>query len=173
MKFQRLILLLIIALSATPAVAQHSDIDFSYEDGAIVMRDGVEGFTDGFQVFEGTFPERGFSERFTENPGFLSELANGDMLAAFDDIQIELLQSNTFGTYLTYYDPIADAMMPTDATLNIEDNMGDNTTDILLSKLGIIHSLSRRPAVQLRFIRILISSCQKKQNLEHTDSCFV
>ena len=139
MKFQRLILqLLFMTVGTIPVVAQHADIQFSYENDVLVIRDGIEGFTDGFQIFEGTFPTFGFSERFTENPGFLSEMVNGDMVVAGDAIEMEILHSNTFGSYLTYYDELAGTMMPTDVTLTIEDNMGTNTSDSVIGNLELL-----------------------------------
>ena len=123
---------------ATVCFGQHSDILFTYEEDAILLRDGVEGHIDGFQIYEGNFPISGFSIRFTENPGFASELANGNMVLAGDEIQVEVLQSATFGTYLTYYDPVEDAMMPTDATITITDNAGTNTADLEIGNLELM-----------------------------------
>ena len=117
------------------ASGQHSDIRMSYEADIIVMRDGVVGQIDGFQIFEGTFPDGGFSDRFTEDPGFLSEMANGDQLLPGDLIELELLQSPTFGGYLNYFDPDTGMMSPTDATLTIEDNGGTGTADLEIENL--------------------------------------
>ncbi len=125
---------LIVALGSTTN-AQHSDIDFSYEDDTIVVRDGVPGNMDGLQIFEGNFPTSGFSIRFTENPGFLAEQLNGDWVTPGDDIEIEVMGSPTLGTFLTYYDPVLDAMAPTDATITINDNAASNTADLVIGNL--------------------------------------
>lgn len=117
--------------------AQHSDIQFAYESDVLVIRDGIEGNTDGFQIFEATFPTSGFSIRFTENPGFLSEIANGDMVLPGDGISIEILQSETFQSFLTFYDPVAGTMSPTGATITIDDNAGSNTSDIEIANLEV------------------------------------
>ena len=118
--------------------AQHSDILFTYEEDAILLRDGIEGHIDGFQIYQSNFPISGFSIRFTENPGYASELANGNMVLPGDEIEIEVLQSPTFGSYLTYYDEVEDAMVPTDATITITDNAGTNTADLEVGNLELM-----------------------------------
>lgn len=128
-------LIIVFSLMCSPVYAQHSDIMFSYEDDKIVIREGIEGFTDGLQIFEGNFPTFGFQQRFSENPGFLSSPLLGDMIAAGDDIELELVQSSTFGSFLTYYDPITEALVETDASLTIGDNMGNNTADLVINHL--------------------------------------
>ena len=135
MKKLRLFVLLLIASTTSTAIAQHSDIQFGANDGSVVILDGIEGFTDGFQIFEGNFPTFGFSERFSENPGFLSE--NGNMVGAGDEVELEVLHSDTFGSYLTFYDEVAQAFVPTDATITIEDNMGTNTSDLVVGNLAL------------------------------------
>lgn len=119
------------------ASAQHADIRFAYEANVVVVRGGIDGNTDGLQIFEGTFPVRGFSDRFTENPGFLAEIANGDMVLPGDGVEIEILESQTFESYLTYFDPQTNTLSPTDATITIDDNAGNNTSDIVIANLEI------------------------------------
>ncbi len=121
-------------LTTTPLFGQHADIEFSYEDNVLVLRNGIEGLGDADQIFPGTFPTSGFAANFTENPGFLSEVANGDMLLPGDGIEIEILQTST-GSYLTYFDPVANAFMPTEATISIDDNAGTNTSDLVIGNL--------------------------------------
>ena len=127
----------VLFLTQSVVMAQHADIEFSYEDDAIVLRDGIEGFTDGFQIYLGTFPTGGFSERFTENPGFLAEAANEDMVTAGDGIEIEVLESETFGAFLTFFDPMLGELAPTDATIEICDNAGFNTSDLFVGNLEL------------------------------------
>lgn len=124
-------------LTSSVALAQHADIEFSYEDQNVVVRDGIDGFTDGLQIFEGTFPTRGFSARFTENPGFLAEAVNDDFVLPGDDIEIEFVESSTFGSFLTYFDPVLGEMAPTDATIEICDNAGFNTADLFIGNLEL------------------------------------
>ena len=126
-----------VVMLFSSASAQHADVRFSYDADEIVLRDGIVGNTDGFQIFEGTFPTSGLAVRFTENPGFLSEIINGDMVLPGDEIELEVLQSSTFESFLTYYDPSTDTMSPTDATITIEDNAGSNTSDIEIANLAI------------------------------------
>ncbi len=117
--------------------AQHADIRLSYEDDRIVLRDGIQGFTDGLQIYEGTFPISGFSIRFTENPGFAAELIDGDVLLPGDEIEIELLESSTFGSYLTFFDPVSASMSPTLASITIDDNGGSSTSDLIVGNLDL------------------------------------
>ena len=124
-----------LLLIPTAVSAQHSDIAFTYQDDTIILIPDDDGCTAGLQIFSGTFPTSGFSTRFTENPGFLAEGMNS--VVAGDGIQIELLQNSSTGTYLTYYDPVADAIAPTDANITIDDNMGDNTADLVISNLDL------------------------------------
>lgn len=137
MNIHRLILVVCTLPFALPIDAQHSDIAFSYEDQSIVMRDGIEGFTDGLQIFQGNFPTSGFAIRFTENPGFLADIANGDMLEPGDRIDIEILESASFESFLTFYDPVADAIAPTPATIIVEDNGGDATIDLIVGNTSL------------------------------------
>lgn len=127
----------VFLLTQSVVMAQHADIEFSYEDDAVVLRNGIEGFTDGFRIFLGTFPTGGFSERFTENPGFLAEAANEDMVIAGDDIEIEFLESETLGSFLTYFDPMLGDFAPTEATIEICDNAGFNTADLFVANLEL------------------------------------
>jgi hypothetical protein len=117
--------------------AQHADIRLSYEDDSIVLREGIQGFIDGFQIYEGTFPISGFSIRFTENPGFAAELIDGDVLLPGDEIEIELLESSNFNSYLTFFDPATGGMLPTLASITIDDNGGSNTSDLIVGNLDL------------------------------------
>lgn len=63
---------------AAAASAQHSDIDFAYDNGKIAVEFGDEG-----QVFEGEFPTSGLFEQFTDDPGFAvadGNLGSGDLI---------------------------------------------------------------------------------------------
>ena len=125
--------MLVLPLWSVSGWAQHADIEFSYENDVLIIRDGIPSNNEGAQIFEATFPLRGFTERFTENPGFLSEIGNGDMVLPGDDIELELFESQTFGSFLTYFDPATGQMEPTAATIRINDNAGTNTEDLEIS----------------------------------------
>ncbi len=138
MKIQNFIWALCAMPLTLTAYSQHADVTFSYEEDSIVIRDGIEGFTDGLQIFQGTFPTSGFAIRFTENPGWLSEIENGDMLLAGDRIDIEILESQSFDSFLTWYDPVLDAMSSTSTTIRINDNGGSATADLTIGNLELV-----------------------------------
>jgi hypothetical protein len=64
----------------------HSDVEFGYENAAIVVESGAEGF-----VFEGDFPLDGIDRQFTREPGFASALEEGSGLNAGDQITYNVL----------------------------------------------------------------------------------
>jgi hypothetical protein len=66
----------------------HSDVEFVYEDAAIVVPGGPEGF-----VFEGNFPLDGIDRQFTGEPGFSSGLDDGLGLNAADQITYNVLDN--------------------------------------------------------------------------------
>jgi hypothetical protein len=59
------------------------------------------------------------------------------MVMPGDAIAIELLESQTFGSFLTYFDPMQASMVPTEATITIDDNAGSNTDDLILGNLAL------------------------------------
>ena len=135
--FTRLLIFSIaVSLSFSSASAQHSDVRFSYEDEQVILREGISGNTDGLQIFEGVFPTSGLSIRFTEDPGFMAELVNGDMILPGDEIDIEILPSSTFASYLTFFSNTTNTFIPTDATVSIEDNSGA-TFDIEIGNVAV------------------------------------
>jgi hypothetical protein len=76
-----------------PAYAQHSDVEFYYEEGRIVIESGSEGL-----VFEGNFDTSGTDRQFASEPGFASELAEGLGINAGDEIVYHVLD------HLFYWD---------------------------------------------------------------------
>jgi len=95
---------------AAPAAAQHghSDIEFGYSGGQIDVEFGDEG-----RVFEGEFPTSGLFERFTDDPGFGSEPAEGLGVNPGDIIGFDVLGG------LVYHDGTGFA--PATATLSLID----------------------------------------------------
>ena len=66
-----LILFSFSAVSLAQEEEAHSDVEFSYVDGAIEVEAGEEGF-----VFEGEFGEDAFAN-FASEPGIASEIEEG------------------------------------------------------------------------------------------------
>ena len=66
---------------------EHSDVEFSYVDGAIEVEAGEEGF-----VFEGEFGEGAFSN-FASEPGIASEIEEGAGINAGNIIGYNVLDS--------------------------------------------------------------------------------
>jgi hypothetical protein len=85
-----------VALMAGVAFAQqqdtdghgHSDIEFLYEDGAIIVERGAHGM-----VFASNFSLDGVDRQFTREPGFSSELEEGLGLNAEDQIVYNVLDN--------------------------------------------------------------------------------
>ena len=102
--------------------AQHNDIEFGYDSGQIFLETGAftDSSSDAARIFEGDFPTTGIFARFTDDPGFASEVAEGLGVGANDTIGIDLLQSTNFGSYLTYFDPVSNLIVSTDATITLE-----------------------------------------------------
>ena len=84
-----------VCLAVSPAIAQHSDVEFGYANGSIIIEGGQASNIDASLLFEADFPVDGLSQNFTEDPGFASELAEGLGIVAGDDIFINFLNSAT------------------------------------------------------------------------------
>ena len=61
-----------LLLAAPPAIAQHSDVEFSYVNNKIEIVFGLEG-----RIFEGDMPTSGGLAGFANEPGFASEVSEG------------------------------------------------------------------------------------------------
>jgi hypothetical protein len=93
-KTLRACLALLAGLFAGNALAQdqngdghgHTDIEFVYEDGTIVVEGGADGL-----VFASNFPLDGVERQFTREPGFSSALEEGLGLNAADQIVYNVL----------------------------------------------------------------------------------
>ncbi len=91
--------------------AQHSDIEFDYQNNKIDVKFGSEG-----QVFEGDFDTSGLFEQFTDDPGFASEADEGLGVNPGDFIDYNILGP------LEYHDGSGFAAVPTGASIDIGDN---------------------------------------------------
>jgi len=98
------------------AYAQHSDVDFAFENDRIEVEFGPEG-----QVFEGEFPTSGSFEQFTDDPGFAQE----DGTAAFPTGTN--IDYNILGP-LVYHDGSGFASVPTGVQIKIDDNPNGSLT---------------------------------------------
>lgn len=112
---------LIFLLSATVSFAQeeaHSDIEFSYVDGAIEIEEGEEGF-----VFEGEFGEDAFAN-FASEPGIASEVEEGAGINAGNIVGFNVIDK------LFYWDG-SQVTSPGDATVTIAAAGG--SADVVVS----------------------------------------
>jgi len=103
--------LVVLGCTSGISVAQHSDIEFSYENNKIAIEAGPEGL-----VFEADLPTSGVFEQFTTNPGFGSEAAEGLGINPNDEIDYNVLGP------LMYHDGSSFAPVPFGAMLTITDN---------------------------------------------------
>lgn len=97
------------------AMAQHSDVEFSYDSGKIVVEFGSEG-----RVFEGDFLDFEGGLLSTSDPGFGSEVDEGLGIVPFDIVSIEALGP------LVFHD--GTGFGPTSAVLTIDGPVGGPLT---------------------------------------------
>ena len=119
---------LVLFTFACPIFAQeeeeaHSDVEFSYVDGAIEVEAGAEGF-----VFEGEFGEEAFAN-FAGEPGIASEVEEGAGINPGDIIGYNVLGS------LFYWDG-TQAVSPGDASIAI-DGAGGSADTIVSGTTGV------------------------------------
>ena len=100
-------LLLICFCGTAFSQDEHSDVEFGYADGKIDIEFGDEG-----PVFEGEFPTEGVDLQFTAEPGFASEIDEGNGINADDQIVY-----NVLGDLLFWNDGFKP--VPNDAILRI------------------------------------------------------
>lgn len=100
---------LLLCLSPV-ALAQHSDIEFSYAGGMIDIEFGPEG-----QVFEADLPTSGLFEQISADPGFASESVEGLGILPND-----LIDYNVLGP-LMYHNGTTFAPVPAGAHIDILD----------------------------------------------------
>ena len=126
--------------------AQHFDVEFGYFNGGIEFESEGPGI-DSAGVFETEFevfnPD---GTQLAEDPGFASNFVEGTETfntASGDSIFINVNQSSTFGTYLTYFNPQTGQFEATDASITIEDNSPAVTSDLVVTGTGLSGDLSQ------------------------------
>lgn len=137
-----------ITILNLPVLAQegHFDVEFGYFDGGIEFEttgsaiDAIGIFESEFEVFnaDGT--------QVAEDPGFASNFVEGTesfSVTSGDSIFANVNQSSTFGTHLTYFNPLTGNFESTDATFTIEDNSPVATSDLVVSSSGLSGDLSQ------------------------------
>ena len=139
---------LMLALGPVVAAAQeqHFDVEFGYEDGGIEFESNGLGF-DANGIFETEFEVTNMDgSQVAEDPGFASNFTKGDeafSVTSGDSIFVNVNQSQTFGTYLTYFNADTNSFESTDALFNIQDNSPAGTTDLIISESGLSGDLSQ------------------------------
>ena len=143
--------LVFCCLVATQGFAQemHSDVEFGYEGGSLIFESDITGI-DAAGVFEAEFEVFNMDgTQEAEDPGFASNFTEGDetfMVTSGDDIFVNVNQSATLGSFLTYYNPVTGQFESTSATMTIEDNspqMTGGTLDLIVSESGLIGDTSQ------------------------------
>jgi len=122
-----------LALVASPAFAQHSDVEFDYQNGQITIHGAQTSSMDASWLFEGEFPTSGLSQNFTSDPGFASEVGEGLGINPGDDIFINFLISPTLGGALIHHD--GTGFTTISANILVEDN-SPGTADLTISEGG-------------------------------------
>ena len=144
MKFAFSLTVAIIAVGLLPQciAAQHSDIEFGYDNttsptGFVIEQDNMT--TDGIQFFEAEFDEFA-GDYFSDDPGFVTNDAEGLLVNSGDDIWVNFLDASTnsaFGVgFLNYYNPVTDSLEAI-GRLSVSDNAGAGTDDLILAGASI------------------------------------
>ena len=117
---------LLATLFASTSFAQHSDIEFGFEDNANpVFEVLLDEVTDeGIQVAEGEFFSLGpFAT--TDSPGFITPEEEGEVLTVNpgDQVFVRVLDASAPDSptdrgvgFVNFYNPVTDALEPTDST---------------------------------------------------------
>ena len=148
MKFQFKFILTITLLFTGSALtyAQHTDVEFGYEGGGIIFESENMGI-DASGVFESEFEAMNMDgSQVAEDPGFASNFTKGTEMfevTSGDSIFLNVNQSSTLGSYLTYYNPVSGSFESTNATFTIEDNSPGMTSDLIISESGLMGDLSQ------------------------------
>jgi hypothetical protein len=106
-----------MAVNNPSATAQHTDIEFEYDNNKIVVDFGAEG-----RVYEADFATDGSFEQETDDPGIASEVIEGLGVNAGDTIDYEVLGP------LEYHNGADFAIVPTGASIGIGDNPSGGLT---------------------------------------------
>lgn len=146
MNFKAKLSLVCALLFCGSVTAQHSDIEFGYEDGSIIFESegpgiGAAGVFES--EFEVTNPD---GSQIAEDPGYASNFLKGDenfQVSVGDSIFVNVNVSQAFGTALPYFNPATGQFEATDATFTIEDNSPGLTSDLIISQSGLSGDLSQ------------------------------
>ena len=133
-----------LALCLLPANAfgQHSDVEFGYDNlasptGFVIEQDNTT--SDGIQFFEAEFDEF-MGDFFSDDPGFVTNDAEGLLVNSGDDIWVNFLDASTnsaFGVgFVNYYNPVINALESV-GRFSISDNGGTGTADLVLNGASI------------------------------------
>lgn len=132
-----------LAFISTNVMAQHSDIEFGYDDtggptALVIEQDNVT--IEGFQFFEAEFDEF-LGDFFAEDPGFTTNEGEGLLVNPGDQIWLNFLDASSnsaFGVgYVNYYNPNTD-MLEALGSLEITDNGGAPTANLILDGGSIV-----------------------------------
>lgn len=137
---------MVLAISS-PVLAQHSDVEFGYEGGQIFFEtEGPPGI-DAVTVFESEFEIFNMDgTQVAEDPGFATNFTEGDevfMVTPGDSLFVNVNQSTTLGSFLTFFNPATMSFETTTATFTIEDNSPGGTSDLIVSAGGLAGDFSQ------------------------------
>ena len=132
--------------SLTHVQAQHFDVEFGYFNGEIEFETEGPGI-DALGIFETEFEfENMDGSQVAEDPGFASNFVEGDetfSVTSGDNIFINVNQSSTLGSYLTFFNTTSGAFESTNATITVEDNSPAGTSDLVVTESGLSGDLSQ------------------------------
>ena len=137
---------LLVLFACSTVSAQHFDVEFGYFGGVIEFESDVAGI-DAAGVFESEFEFTNMDgSQVAEDPGFASNFMEGNenfVVTSGDSVFVNVNQSATLGSYLTYFDPSTGNFESTNETVTIEDNSPAGTSDLIVTETGLSGSLSQ------------------------------
>ncbi len=145
--FHRVCSVLAVLVLTGSLFAQHSDVEFGYEGGLIEFETSGPPGIDALTVFESQFEVFNMDgTQVAEDPGFASNFTEGAemfMVTSGDSIFLNVNQSATLGSFLTFFNPASMSFETTAATFDIQDNSPGGTTDLIVSSDGLVGDLSQ------------------------------
>ena len=137
---------LVLLVSCGSVFAQHTDVEFGYEGGLIEFESDGPGI-DAAGIFESEFEVMNMDgTQVAEDPGFASNFVEGNesfMVTSGDSIFVNVNQSATFSTFLTYFNPNTNQFEVTNSTMTVEDNSPGGTSNLIVSANGLSGDLSQ------------------------------
>lgn len=143
MKFRILFSISLFSLLAVNAYAQnheHSDIEFGYENGALVIEAG-EFTTEGIMIFESAFEALeidGQPSLGADEPGFDTPVGEGLVVNPQDTAWLNVLDASEYSSvgvgYVNYYDPHSGMLelLGLPNQIGIIDNTETGTDDLVI-----------------------------------------